>query len=111
MFKPLRKERIKGDNSEKLTNVEEKVIRLNGIDFHKQDVAEKLQLHYTPDTLPEMSEAYMLRKKDLRRPKKKEKKDPSEENPVTYNDLSNYYCNFDNEVKKGHSTELKQKVK
>ena len=34
MFKALRKERMKEGNSDQITNVEEKVIRLNGIDFH-----------------------------------------------------------------------------
>jgi hypothetical protein len=34
MFKALRKERRKEGNSDQITNVEEKVIRLNGIDFH-----------------------------------------------------------------------------
>ena len=92
MFKPLRKEKKFGGNNDATTNVEEKVIRLNGVDFHKQDVSQKIRKSYAPpkkdpnqskslmDTLvfsmpvkaiPGYSESYNIKLRDLRRPKKK----------------------------------------
>jgi hypothetical protein len=100
MFKPLRKERKHGGNKDVATNVEEKVIRLTGIDFHKQDVINRIRLSYTADNCPPKSQSYDINMKELRRPKKNPNKVNAEEMPVTYNDFSMYFCNFENEVMK-----------
>ena len=111
MFKPLRKERKPGGNKDVTTNVEEKVIRLKGIDFHKQDVMAKIRESYTPENIPQKSESYNVNMKSLRKPKKKLNKVNEDEIPVTYNDFSMYFCNFENEVMKTQSHDLVDKVK
>ena len=49
--------------------------------------------------------------KDIRRPKKANKKTDEEEMPVTYNDFSMYFCNFENEVFRNQTPDLVEKVR